>query len=101
MGAWFEAQIVKVTTEASPTTDRACSSTSSEPEPVEYYHVKFDEYVSQYRKAQTFSKQLLLRRKISVIEVKKYFCDCTPLQLLVDLFDIFCLSATMKRRLLN
>ena len=41
MGSWFEAQIVKVTTEATPT-DSATSSSAAEDRTV-YYHVKFDE----------------------------------------------------------
>ena len=41
MGAWFEAQVVKVTTEAPPTDESACSSESNEL--IVYYHVKFDE----------------------------------------------------------
>jgi hypothetical protein len=38
MGAWFEAEVVKVTSEATPTSN---GSESSEDEV--YYHVKFDE----------------------------------------------------------
>ena len=43
MGAWFEAQVVKVTEEDTPTSkeDEPSSSTSSEPTLL--YHVKFDE----------------------------------------------------------
>ena len=51
MGAWFEAEVVKVTAEDTPTSkdDGPSSSTSSEPssstssEPTLFYHVKFDE----------------------------------------------------------
>ena len=43
MGAWFEAQVVKVTEEDTPTSkeDEPSSSTSSEPTLL--YHIKFDE----------------------------------------------------------
>ena len=43
MGAWFEAQVVKVTT-GSPQTDDPCSSTSQDKETTcIYYHVQYDE----------------------------------------------------------
>ena len=41
MGAWFEAQVVKVTAE-SPGADSPCSSTA-QLEDVVYYHVRYDE----------------------------------------------------------
>ena len=41
MGAWFEAQVVKVT-EETPSINGA-SSSSAQPEPNIFYHVKFDE----------------------------------------------------------
>ena len=41
MGAWFEAQVVKITAE-SPGTDSPCSSTT-QVEDVLYYHVQYDE----------------------------------------------------------
>ncbi len=41
MGAWFEAVVVKVTAEAPPNDEAACSSSTAEPE--EFYHVRFDE----------------------------------------------------------
>ena len=43
MGAWFEAQVAKVTTEATPTTVEDSPTSSSEAEPTIFYHVKFDE----------------------------------------------------------
>ena len=43
MGAWFEAQVVKVTIETSPTTAEDSPTSSSEVEPTIFYHVKFDE----------------------------------------------------------
>ncbi len=43
MGAWFEAQVVKVTSEATPTSNGASSSSSSDGEETIFYHVKFDE----------------------------------------------------------
>ena len=44
MGAWFEAEVVKVTSEAIPTSDRTNGeSSTSEPESNVIYHVKFDE----------------------------------------------------------
>ncbi|KAF5914136.1 hypothetical protein HPG69_003973 [Diceros bicornis minor] len=44
MGAWFEAQIVRVTRKA-PSQDEPCSSTaSSTPEEDVVYHVKYDDY---------------------------------------------------------
>lgn len=43
MGAWFEAQVVRVTRKA-PSQDEPCSSTSSvTPEDDIIYHVKYDE----------------------------------------------------------
>lgn len=43
MGAWFEAQVVKVTT-GSPLTDDPCSSTTQDKEAIcIYYHVQYDE----------------------------------------------------------
>ena len=43
MGAWFEAQVVRVTRKA-PSQDEPCSSTSSStPEEDVIYHVKYDE----------------------------------------------------------
>lgn len=41
MGAWFEAQVVKITAE-SPGTDNPCSSTT-QLEDIIYYHVRYDE----------------------------------------------------------
>ena len=41
MGAWFEAQVVKVTVET-PCSDGPCSS-STQTEDVVYYHVQYDE----------------------------------------------------------
>jgi hypothetical protein len=41
MGAWFEAQVVKITSE-SPGIDNPCSSTT-QLEDVIYYHVRYDE----------------------------------------------------------
>ena len=41
MGAWFEAQVVKVTTEP-PQTDVPCSSATQVKDTV-YYHVQYDE----------------------------------------------------------
>ena len=41
MGAWFEAQVVKVTSEVTPISDRASSSSSTDE--MIFYHVKFDE----------------------------------------------------------
>ena len=41
MGAWFEAQVVKVTVE-SPGEDSPCSSTTQHDDTV-YYHVQYDE----------------------------------------------------------
>ena len=41
MGAWFEAEVVKVTAETAPISNGAGSSDSEE-ETI-YYHVKFDE----------------------------------------------------------
>ena len=41
MGAWFEAQVVKVTIETTPITNGTGSSNG--PEETIYYHVKFDE----------------------------------------------------------
>ena len=43
MGAWFEAQVVKVTIETSLTTAEDSPTSSSEAEPTIFYHVKFDE----------------------------------------------------------
>uniref|UniRef100_A0A452TTY6 E3 ubiquitin-protein ligase UHRF n=1 Tax=Ursus maritimus TaxID=29073 RepID=A0A452TTY6_URSMA len=44
MGAWFEAQVVRVTRKA-PSQDEPCSSTSSStPEEDVIYHVKYDDY---------------------------------------------------------
>lgn len=53
MGAWFEAQVVKVTKEATPTdqssdqprssTDAGSSTDSAKPLDVIYYHVRYDE----------------------------------------------------------
>ena len=43
MGAWFEAQVVKVTEEATPMTNGASSNNGMGSEPTYYYHVKFDE----------------------------------------------------------
>ena len=43
MGAWFEAEVVKVTKEAPPTHNGASGSRQELDEPVTYYHVKFDE----------------------------------------------------------
>ena len=47
MGAWFEAQVVKVTKEASPmdqSSDQAGSSTESAKQmDTIYYHVRYDE----------------------------------------------------------
>jgi hypothetical protein len=40
MGAWFEAQVVRVTSETTPTSNGAVSSSSDEKI---FYHVKFDE----------------------------------------------------------
>ena len=41
MGAWFEAQVVKITCET-PKTDVPCSS-AAQAEDVVYYHVQYDE----------------------------------------------------------
>ena len=41
MGAWFEAQVIKITTEA-PLADTPCSS-AAHAEQVVYYHVQYDE----------------------------------------------------------
>ena len=41
MGAWFEAQVVKITVESSGA-DNPCSSTTQH-EDVIYYHVQYDE----------------------------------------------------------
>ena len=41
MGAYFEAEVVKVTSEDTPTSNGAECSDSAEA--VNYYHVKFDE----------------------------------------------------------
>ena len=43
MGAWFEAQVAKVTTEPTLTTVEDSPTSSSEAEPTVLYHVKFDE----------------------------------------------------------
>ena len=40
MGAWFEAEVVKVTSEAAPTINGVGTSSSTD---IIYYHVKFDE----------------------------------------------------------
>ena len=41
MGAWFEAEVIKVTKEATPICNGA--SASNHVDPTIYYHVKFDE----------------------------------------------------------
>lgn len=45
MGAWFEAQVVEVTSEATPTSNGAAagSSNGEASDSTIYYHVKFDE----------------------------------------------------------
>lgn len=43
MGAWFEAEVVKLTTEATPPYQTNGESSTSEPEKEIIYHVKFDE----------------------------------------------------------
>lgn len=43
MGAWFEAQVVKVTEEDTPTSKDDGPSSSTSSEPTLFYHVKFDE----------------------------------------------------------
>ncbi len=43
MGAWFEAQVVKVTEEPVSMTNGASSSNGTGAELTCYYHVKFDE----------------------------------------------------------
>ena len=43
MGAWFEAQVVKVTAEDAPTSKDDGPSSSTSSEPTLFYHVKFDE----------------------------------------------------------
>jgi len=43
MGAWFEAQVVKVTAEDAPTSKDNGPSSSTSSEPTLFYHVKFDE----------------------------------------------------------
>lgn len=42
MGAWFEAQVVKVTREIPPAGNEE-AGTSQESEPTIHYHVKFEE----------------------------------------------------------
>ena len=43
MGAWFEAQVTKVTVKKTTDPDSPTSSTDSEPQTTLYYHVTFDE----------------------------------------------------------
>ena len=45
MGAWFEAQVVKVTKEVVPSSDQppSSSTTDSETNSTKYYHVRYDE----------------------------------------------------------
>ena len=43
MGAWFEAQVVKVTREVPPTSSNEPGSSSSASDPVLFYHIKYDE----------------------------------------------------------